>query len=133
MRSIEAAADEMVDVHLIGLLPMPVHAAVALFHSVWIPGNLIVDQLGTVILQVDPFRRCICSKKDTHRGFNWVGLECSLDSLAVLSGHSAVHHLEAVIANITLSSQQIIKPLLGGSVFGEDDNSLIAQTPLGRI
>jgi hypothetical protein len=39
-RSIEAAADEMVDVHFIGLLTMSVYAAVALLHSVRVPRNL---------------------------------------------------------------------------------------------
>ena len=37
------------------LLPMPVNTAVALLHSVWIPGNLKMNQTVAVVLQVNTF------------------------------------------------------------------------------
>ena len=43
--SVETAADEMVDMHLVGLLAMAIHAAIALLHAVRVPGDLEVDQL----------------------------------------------------------------------------------------
>src|ERR1019366_9034670 len=80
---------------------------------------------------VDAFRCCVCGKKDAHRGFDGIGLECRLDSLAVFRGHPPKHHLKAVISDVTLSGKEVVKPLLGGPVFGEDDNSLIAPDPAG--
>ena len=79
LRCVEAGADEVVDVHLIGLLPVAVHAAVALFHPVWVPRDFVVNQLRAVILQVDAFGGGIGREQDAHRRFLRVGLERRLD------------------------------------------------------
>src|SRR5579862_4259063 len=78
----------MEDSYFGGLLTVTIDTPIALFHSIGIPGNLIVDELGTVILKVNTFRRSVSGKKDTNRGFHRIGLECSFDSLAVFRGHS---------------------------------------------
>jgi len=36
---VETTADEMMDMYLVGLLPMAIHAAVALLHAVRVPGD----------------------------------------------------------------------------------------------
>ena len=48
--SVEAATNEMMNMHLVGFLTMAIHATVPLFHPVWIPWNLEVNELGAVIL-----------------------------------------------------------------------------------
>jgi hypothetical protein len=67
MRSIEAAADKMVDVNLIGFLSMSIHAAIALLHSVRVPGDLEMYQFGAVVLQVDAFRGGIGGEQDANK------------------------------------------------------------------
>src|SRR5439155_26494555 len=50
---VEACTDEVVDVDFWILLAVTVHATVALFHPVWVPRNFVVDELPTVVLEID--------------------------------------------------------------------------------
>src|SRR3990167_9995660 len=46
----------MIDEDFLGLLAVPVNAAVPLLHAVGVPGDLVMDQPAAVVLEVDTFR-----------------------------------------------------------------------------
>jgi hypothetical protein len=95
--SIEAAANEMVDVHLVGLLPVSVHAAIALLHAVRVPGDFEVNQLGAMVLQVYAFRSRIGSEQDAHCRFLGIGLKGCFDRFSLIVGHATVDHFKATV------------------------------------
>ena len=128
---VEAAADEVVDMHLVGLLTVAIHAAIALLHAVGVPGNLEVDQAGAVVLQVDAFGGGIGGEQDAHRGFLGVGLEGGLDRFALVVRHAAVDHHQPAVRGEALAGQQVEQPFLGGAVFGEDDDALFVPLAAG--
>ena len=128
---VEAVADEVMDMHLVRLLAVAIHPAVALLHAVGVPGNLEVDQLGTVVLQVDAFGGGIGGEQDADRGFLGVGLEGGLDRLALIVGHAAVDHLQPAVLGEAFAGQQVEQPFLGGAVFGEDDDALVVPLAAG--
>ena len=62
--SVEARPDEVEDQHLIGALAVAVDAAVALLEPVRVPGDLVVDQLRAVVLEVDALGRRVGREQD---------------------------------------------------------------------
>ena len=66
------------------LLPMTVNAAVALFHDIWIPRNLNMDEVVAVVLQVNTFRGRVGREQNADRRDVWMCLERGFDRLALV-------------------------------------------------
>ncbi len=62
-----AGRHEVEDVDLITLLAVPVDAAVALLHHVRVPGDLDVDQVRAVVLEVDALAGGVGGEEDPPR------------------------------------------------------------------
>jgi hypothetical protein len=93
----EAGADEVVDRDVIGALAVAVDAAVALLQPVGVPGDLVMNQVGAVVLQVDAFGGGVGREQDAHRRFRGCGLEGGLDTLALPGVHATVEDHQAVL------------------------------------
>ena len=63
----ESFPDEVMDQDFRVALPVTIDAAVALLHPVRIPGDLVVNEARTVILQINPLGRRICGDQNPHR------------------------------------------------------------------
>ena len=61
-----ALADEVVDQNLVGLLAVTVHTTIPLLHAVGIPRNLVVDQPGAEVLEVETFRGGVGGQQDAN-------------------------------------------------------------------
>jgi hypothetical protein len=72
---IEALTDKVMNVNFTGFLTVAIHPAVALLHAVGVPGNLVVNEAGAVILQVHAFGSSVCCQQDAHSRVSGVGLE----------------------------------------------------------
>ncbi len=68
--------------------------AVTLLHSIGVPRDLKVNQLGAMVLQVDAFRSGVCGQQDAHRRVGRTGLECSFDGLALIAGHATIDEFQ---------------------------------------
>ena len=119
----------MEDIDVLGFLPVPVHAAIALLHAVRVPGNLDMDQLGAMVLQVYTLGSGIGRQQDADGGFLGMGLERGLDRFALVVGHPAVDHHQAPLGGEAFPRQQVMQPLLGGAVFREEDDPLFVPLP----
>jgi hypothetical protein len=119
-----ALADEVVDVHAGGALAVAVDAAGALLHAAGVPGDLVVDEAGAVVLEVDALGRGVGGEEDARPGDLGTGLEGGLDGLALIGGHAAVEREQAIVGGETLGREQAEQPVLGGAVLGEDDDAL---------
>ena len=123
--SVEAGRDEVEDLHLIGALAVAIDAAVALLEPVRVPGDLVVDQLRAVVLEVDALGRRIGGEQDANVGLIRPGLEGGLDLLALVLRHAAEQEEQSVVASEAARGEQLEQPLLGRAVLGEDDDALV--------
>ena len=82
-----------------------VNATVALLHSIGVPRDLKVNQLGAIILKVDSFRSGVCGEKDTHRRVRGASLKRRLDALTLIAGHAAIYELQAAFLSKTMTGQ----------------------------
>ena len=106
-RSIEAAADEVVDVHFVAFWPWrstrPLRCSIRFgFQGIskWISSR-------AVVLQIDAFGCGIGGEQDAHGGFLRVGLEGRLDRFALIVGHAAVDHLQPAFFGKAFAGQQV--------------------------
>ena len=84
---------------------MAVNAAVTLLHSIGVPRDLEVNQLGAMVLKVDAFRSGVCGQQDAHRRVSRPGLECSFDALALIAGHATVDEFQTAFLSKAVTGQ----------------------------
>jgi hypothetical protein len=96
-----------------------VDAPVALLHAVRVPGDLVVDQPGAEVLQVQPLAGGIGRQQDANRADVRGGLEGGFDCFPVVRVHAAIHGQQPVAARETLGRQDRFQPVLRGPVFRE--------------
>src|SRR5579862_7191864 len=118
----------MIDFHLGFSLPMTVNSTIPLFHAIGVPGYLVVNEAGTMILQVDALGSGICSEENANRGNIGRSLKGRLNPLSLFVRHAAVKKREPALAphrclSKALGCEQAVKPLLRRSVFSKDDYS----------
>jgi hypothetical protein len=123
--------DEVVDEHLIGLLAVAVHAAIALLHAVRVPRDLVVDQPRAMVLEVDSLGSRVGGQQDAHRCFRRICLEGGLDALAGVFVHAAVEGQEALARGQPVRGEEPVEPVLCGPVLGEDDGAPIGPGSAG--
>ena len=116
--------------HLLRGLPMPVDAAVALLHPHGVPGDLVVDEVAAVRLEVEPLAGGIGGEQDAHR----VGLvvdrleERVLDPRSLAVCHAAVEELDVLL--VPVRDQHLVQVLQRVLVLREDQQPLLV--PLSR-
>ena len=116
---------EVVAPHLRRLLQLAVDAAVALLQLARVPGDIEVDQVLAMVLQVHPFPGGIGGDQDPQRLLIRVGVEAGLEPLAVVFAHAAAEALHPPIG-LLITKQLLELPLqiaLGVDVVGEDQQS----------
>ncbi len=126
-----ALADEVVDENSLGLLAVAVDTAVPLLHAVGVPRNLVVDQPGAVVLEVETFGGGIGGQQDAHGALVGSGLERRFDRFPLLRVHAAVHRHQPVAAREPFGRQDRLQPVLRGPVLGEDDDPLVRPLAAG--
>ena len=107
------------------MLAVAVNAAVALLHPVRVPGDLEVHQAVAVVLQVDALGSGVGGQQDAHEALCGAGLERGLDALALRVVHAAVQRQQALAGGQPLRRQDLLQPVLGGPVLGEEDHPLV--------
>lgn len=86
--------DEVVAAHLRSALELPVDAAVALLHAARVPGDVEVEEVGAVVLQVAALAGGVRGDEDAQRVLPRVLVEGALDLLALpVVGDPAVEGL----------------------------------------
>ena len=73
---------EVVATHLFCRLQLAVDAAVALLDAAGVPGQVEVEQVGAVRLEIQSLARRVRGKKDAQRFARRIGVETALDFLA---------------------------------------------------
>ena len=120
----------MVDLDFIGTLAVSVDAAVALLHAVRVPWDLVVDEPGAVVLQVDALGGRVGGEEDAHGALLRIVLEGRLHRLALLGVHAAVEERHA-LAPEPFVGEAFLQPLLGRPVLGEDDDAGVGPGTTG--
>ena len=110
---------------------MAVKATVALFQPVRVPRNFKVDQAMTVPLEVNAFACRIGGDEYADRGIFGVELESRLDSLPVDRILRSVEEFQPVTFFEAAYGQLVVKPLLGVSIFGENNDAFVAPAATG--
>ncbi len=118
-----AAVDRVPNQDLFRLLSMAVDTAVALLHHVGVVGYLQVDQHVAVVLEVDALGSGIGGQQDADLGVPGVGLEGGLHLLTLVLIHATMENGESI--TVASCGQDLVEPLVGGTVFGEEDDSPI--------
>ena len=113
----------MPDEDSIFLLSMTVDATVALFHDIWIPRNLDMDEVVAVVLQVNTFRGRVGREQNANRRNVRMRLERSFDRLALVRQHASMQ-IHQSIAAVSVGSEYLMEPRMGGPVFGEQNHAL---------
>ena len=67
---------------LVGRLELAVDAAVALLDPAWVPGQVEVEEVGAVGLEVEAFAGGVGGEQDAQGVLRGVGVEAALDLLA---------------------------------------------------
>src|SRR5262249_31101038 len=70
---------------------------VPLLHAVWVPRDLVVDELRAVVLEVETLRRGVGRQQDADGALVGRGLERRLDGFPALGIHAAVHRHHPVL------------------------------------
>ena len=119
---VPAGADEVGDLYFV-CLAVPVHAADSLFEPVGVERDVVVDDPVAVPLQVDALARGVGREQDAHR-------------VAVQAAWKAALRCSRLFSSMPPNSRPSRspprpravrmpgEPLLGGLVFGEDDDAL---------
>ncbi len=103
---------------------MAVYTPVALLQAIGIPGDLVVNEAAAMVLQINALGGGICCQQDAHPRFARVGLKSRFDPLAIFGFHAPVQGEQAFRFGQALAFQQVMQPLLGGAILGEDDHAL---------
>jgi hypothetical protein len=84
-----------------------------------------------VILQVDPLSSTISGQEYAHWRFRRTRLKGRLNPLRILLAHSSVQSEQAIPFRETFCSKQTKEPFLSGTVFGENQGSLVVPLATG--
>jgi hypothetical protein len=66
---VESGPDEVIDLHFFGALSMSVDASISLFESIGVPWDFVMDEVGAMVLQVNPFGGGVSGEQDADFGF----------------------------------------------------------------
>ena len=126
--------DEVVAADLVGRLELAVDAAVALLDAAGVPGQVEVEQVGAVGLEVQALAGGVGGEQDAQRILRRVGVEPALDLLAPRAAREAVDHLDALVGAVgaldRLLEDRLQVALRALAVLGEDQDA--AVVPLRR-
>jgi hypothetical protein len=118
--------DEIVAADLGGRLEGAVDAAVALLEARGVPGDVDVEQVGAVGLEVDALAGGVGGDQDAHRVLVGIGVEGVLDLLAGLVAHAAVEHEDALVGAVGAGDglgEEVLIIALGITVLGEENDA----------
>ena len=91
---------EVVAADLGGRLELAVDAAVALLDAAGVPGQVEVEEVGAVGLEVQALAGGVGGEQDAQRVLGRVGVEAALDLLAPGAAREAVDHLDALVGAV---------------------------------
>jgi hypothetical protein len=121
---LEAGAHEVMDPHAAGTARgVPVHASVALFHPVRVPGNLVEGEVGAPVLHVDTLGGRVRREQDTQRRDDGVGRERGLHGFAFVRVHATEDQVDGLGVSKAFCDEKREKSLLRGTVLGEYDHT----------
>jgi len=83
------------NVNFVRLLAVPIHATIALLHSVRVPGNLNMDKREQWFCRFTPSDAASVARRIRYCRLARVRLEGCFDPFTVLLVHSAIDHFEA--------------------------------------
>ena len=92
--------DEVVAADLGGRLELAVDAAVALLDAAGVPGQVEVEEVRAVRLEVQALARGVGGEEDAQRVLRRVGVEAALDLLAPRAAREAVDDLDALVGPV---------------------------------
>ena len=126
--------DEVATVDLGGRLELAVDAAVALLDAPRVPGQVEVEEVGAVGLEVQALAGRVGRDQDAKRVLRGIGVEPALDHLAPGPARQAVDDLDALVGAIGVFNrllQDVLQIALRPfAVLGEDQDA--PQVPRGR-
>ena len=118
---------EVVAAHLGGRLELAVDAAVALLDAARVPGQVEVEEVGAVRLEVQALAGGVGGEQDAQRVLRGVGVEPALDLLAPRAAREAVDHLDALVGAVgaldRLLEDRLQVALRALAVLGEDQDA----------
>lgn len=117
----ETFADRMPDIRRL-LLAMPVNATVALFHHVRIPGNLDVNEVVAVVLEVYALGRRIGGEQDADLRNIRRGLERGGD-LGSFFGIKTAVKLGEPFTTATVVRENLKQPTVRGAILGKQNHA----------
>ena len=91
---------EVVAADLGGRLELAVDAAVALLDAARVPGQVEVEEVGAVRLEVQALAGGVGGEQDAQRVLGRVGVEAALDLLAPAPAGEAVDDLDALVGAV---------------------------------
>ena len=109
-------------------LELAVDAAVALLHPARVPGDVEVEEVPAVRLEVEAFARGVRGDQDAERVFRRICVEGRLDGLALVGGRGAVKDRDAVSRAVSVRDHRVellVEIALRVVVFGEDDHARV--------
>ena len=125
---------EVVAAHLVGRLELAVDAAVALLDAAGVPGQVEMEEVRAVRLEVQALAGGVGGEQDAQRVLRGVGVEPALDLLAPRAAREAVDHLDALVGAVGaldgLLEDRLQVALRALAVLGEDQDA--AVVPLRR-
>ena len=118
---------EVVAAHLVGGLELAVDAAVALLDAAGVPGQVEVEEVGAVGLEVQALARGVGGDQDAQRVLRRVGVEAALDLLAPRAAREPVDHLDPLVGAVG-ALDRLLEDLLqvalrALAVLGEDEHA----------
>ena len=117
-----------------GRLELAVDAAVALLDAAGVPGQVEVEEVRAVRLEVQALAGGVGREQDAQRVLRGIGVEPALDLLAPRAAREAVDHLDALVGAIGaldgLLEDRLQVALRAFAVLGEDQDA--AVVPLRR-
>ena len=119
----------------VGLLAVPVDAAVALLHPVRVERHLHVDQPVTRPVQVDALRGRVGGEQHPHRGLVGVVVELADDPLPLVGVEASVEHLDPARHRgpITVRRRQhLVEVVERGPILRENDDPLVVPFSVGE-
>ena len=126
--------NEVVTAHFLGRLELAVDTAVALLDAAGVPGEVEVEEVRAVRLEVQALAGGVGGKEDAQRVPGGFGVEPALDLLTAGAAREAVDHLDAPVGPLGtldgLLEDLFQMALRAFAVLGEDQDA--ALVPLRR-
>jgi hypothetical protein len=118
-------------------LELAIDAAVTLFDAARVPGQVEMEEIRAVRLEVQALAGRVRGEQDTQRVLRGVGVEPALDLLASGAAREAVDHLDTLVGAVAaLNRLRLLEDrfqiaLRALAVFGKDQDA--AVVPLRRL